>query len=79
MLDNDKTMFNQKIELNGRQTYVTTLKTVMIDFGISQILEEHIDIGRSFETADYEVTDRKIPVILGSEYAKNIRLGMNWS
>ena len=45
VLDNDKTMFNQKIELNGRRTYVTTLKTVMIDFGISQILEEHIDIG----------------------------------
>ena len=40
VLDNDKTMFNQKIELNGRRTYVTTLKTVMIDFGISQILED---------------------------------------
>ena len=75
VLDNDKTMFNQKIELNGRRTYVTTLKTVMIDFGISQILEEHIYIWRSFETADYEVTDRKIPVILGSEYAKKYTVG----
>ena len=47
----------------------------MIDFGISQILEEHIDSGRSFETTDYEVTDRNIPVILGSEYAKKYTVG----
>lgn len=75
VLDNDKTMFNQKIQLNGKQTYVTTLKTVMLDFGVSQILEEHIDNGRTFEATDYEVKDRKIPVILGSEYAKEYAIG----
>lgn len=75
VLDNDKTMFNQQVELNGKQICVTTLKTVMIDFSISQMLEEHIDSGRSFETTDYEVTDTKIPVLLGSEYAKKYTVG----
>jgi hypothetical protein len=42
VLDNDKSMLNQEVELNGKKTYVTILKTVMIDCSISQILKDHI-------------------------------------
>jgi hypothetical protein len=42
VLDNDKSMLSQEVELNGKKTYVTILKTVMIDCSISQILKDHI-------------------------------------
>lgn len=75
VLDNDKSMHNQEVELNGKKTYVTTLKTVMIDCSISQILKDHINEGRCFEDDDYEIADNKIPVILGSEYSKRYIVG----
>ena len=67
--DNDETMLNQSVELDGKQEYVTTLKTVMIDYKISQILDKYIDSGRGFENGDYQLSDFEIPVILGSKYA----------
>lgn len=75
VLDNDESMLNQEVEIDGEQTYVTTLKTVSLDSEIAEILSKHIVKGRAFNSEDYTIVDENIPVILGSDYAGIYSIG----
>ena len=75
VLDDDESMLNQVVEINGKQTYVTTLKTVTLDQKVAGILSKYVENGRSFNSDEYTVVDENIPVILGSEYADIYSIG----
>lgn len=75
VLDDDESMLNQVVEIDGKQTYVTTLKTVTLDQKVAGILSKYVENGRSFNSDEYTVVDENIPVILGSEYADIYSIG----
>ena len=62
-------LINQKVTINGEQTYITNMKTIQIDEKIFKLLKDEIYVGRKFDQEDlnYEYKNN-IPVILDYNY-----------
>lgn len=74
---NDAEMANQSAtDENGKEIYVTTLKTIEIGQTLNQQLEGVISDGRCFNSQDFIYqNNHSLPVILGSGYQELYRIG----
>lgn len=71
---------NQKVQIDGKETYVTPLKTVQLGKTIFSEMKDKISEGISFTDKDFEFSyGISIPVILGAEYESIYKLNDTFS
>ncbi len=68
---------NQKVNIDGEETYVTSLNTIKVDEKFFDEYLNHLDSGEKFSQEDFQFYSiaEEIPVILGSHYADYFKIG----
>lgn len=71
---------NQRVQIDGKETYVTPLKTVQLGKTIFSDMKDKISDGIGFTDEDFKFTyGASIPVILGAEYKAIYKLNDTFS
>lgn len=66
---------NQIVKIDGNDTYVNSLNTIIIDDYFANELDHQLSDGRNFTTTDFEYSGQNIPIILGDSYKKYYNIG----
>lgn len=70
-----KDLKNQTVSVNNKELLITPINCISLDQDAWDLYKLSLSEGAAFEDADYILTEKKLPLILGSEFKDYYSLG----